>query len=99
MEIVTADLSKFGNREIQESINLLKEYLNNPLNCLSDGLTLNFNCNSGNVFLSDEDYNVGMLNNGVLEEFYNCSECGKEGFKEDFDKEVNCEYCKEIANK
>ena len=98
MDVVTADLSKFGNREIKEAIELLTEYLENPLDCLGDGLTLNFNCNSGYVFLSDEDLNVGMLNGEKLEQFFNCSECGREGFKEGFDKDSDCKYCREIAN-
>ncbi len=100
MEIVTCDLSKFGNREIQEAVALLQGYLQNPLDCLGEGLTLNFNVNSGYVFLSDEDYNVGMMNGHSFEQFFSCGECGKEGFLEEWGKENpkddTCEGCKEI---
>jgi hypothetical protein len=46
---------------------------------LGDGITLNFNLNSGYVFLSDEDYNVGVLEDKELVQFYNCPQCGFEG--------------------
>jgi len=100
MELVTADLSKFGHREIQEAVGLLQAHLGSPLDCLGDGLTLNFNASSGCVFLSDEDLNVGMLNGHYLEQFFSCSECGKEGFIEEWGtddpEDDTCEGCKEF---
>ncbi len=59
--IVTADLSKFGFREIDMAAKLLKEYAEHPPQEISDGVTLNLNMNSGKVFLSDEDYNCFLL--------------------------------------
>ena len=85
MEIVTTDLSKYGYTELIEAAELLKAYSERNAKFLGDGLTLNFNMNSGYVFLSDEDYNVGLLtDDGKLEQFFSCSNCGFEGFKEDF---------------
>ena len=98
MEVVTTDLSKFGYMELEEASKLLLAYVKQGAENLGDGLTLNFNTSSGYVFLSDEDYNVYMLNENELKQFFNCAECGNEGFKEDFDKNSDCEYCKEIAN-
>jgi hypothetical protein len=100
MEIVTADLSKFGLIEIDEAIRLLTAYREQSdrqggsLN-LGDGITLNFNSNSGYVFLSDEDYNVFMMNGDLLEEWFNCSYCGHEGFKEDMYHEPKDKDCTE----
>lgn len=96
MEITTVDLSKFRYRELDIASDLLKEYSKRNYDFLSDGLTLNFNANSGNVFLSDEEYNVGMLNNGKLEQWFNCGYCGHEGFKEDMLHEPEDFNCKEF---
>ncbi len=41
------------------------------------------NTHSGCVFLSDEDFNVAMVNGDTLEQFHSCPECGAEGFAED----------------
>jgi len=82
-EVVTADISRFGGREIQEAIELLTAYMKQDTRWLGDGLTLNFNMDSGYVFLSDEDYNVGMMNRGELEQWFSCPYCGHEGFLED----------------
>ena len=83
--IVTCDLSKFGYRELSEASELLKLYSDNPSDFLGDGITLNLNMNSGIVFLSDEDYNVAIEEDGKLEQFFNCPECGNEGTNTDYD--------------
>ena len=97
-DLVTADLSKFGSRELSEAGDLLKIYAEGGVDFLDDGITINFNPNSGYVFLSDEDYNVGMLEEGKIKQWFNCGECGEEGFKEHFQEEGldKCEGCKEI---
>ena len=77
--IVTADLSKFGYIELAEAGKLLMAYAENGADFLNDGLTLNFNTNSGYVFLTDSDCTVGMLEEGKVVKFYNCSQCGNEG--------------------
>ncbi|MEK6884479.1 MAG: hypothetical protein AABY22_32905 [Nanoarchaeota archaeon] len=82
-EIVTVDLSEFGYIELREASKLLIAYYESKQNFLGDGLMLNFNKNSGYVFLCDEDYNVGLLtDDGKLEQFFSCPNCGAEGFKE-----------------
>ena len=104
----TRDLSKFGYREMDIAADLLKKYSNGKYtdwegkNNLSDGVAVEFNPESGNVFLVDEDLNVAMKNdNGKLEMFLNCPNCRAEGFaSEDASlkpilKGQNCKNCKE----
>jgi hypothetical protein len=85
--IVTSDLSEFGYREIKMAAELLKAWVEDglPSNFYNDGVTLNFNKDSGCVFLSNSDYQVLMLNRGILEEWFTCPECGHEGFLEDME--------------
>lgn len=81
----TTDLSKFGYRELDMAADLLKALSNGEGGFLGDGLTLEFNPNSGNVFVYDEEFNTGMMNGDKFEQYYNCGECGAEGFAEDFE--------------
>lgn len=97
MNLITADLSKFGYKELKIATKLLLEYTRGAGDFLISNIVLNFNTDSGNVFLSDEDYNVGMLNGISLEQFFTCPECGNEGFKEDF-KKSKCKDCQRILN-
>jgi len=105
-EIVTCDLSKFGYREIDLAIELLKAYKEDLNTIKGEKISLCFNTNSGCVFLSDDDYNSYMINDETnkLEEWFNCPICGFEGFKKEvtdkdnhFDSEENKidEECKE----
>jgi hypothetical protein len=89
-EITTFDLSEFGNIEIEEAIKLLNAIKDTDLD-LGEGLKLCFNKNSGYVFLTNEDYRTFMINpdNDKLEEWFSCSYCGCEGFKD---------YVKDIEN-
>ena len=81
LDIVTADLSRFGYRELMIAGKLLHAYSEQPADFLGTGLTINFNTHSGYVFLSDEDYNVGMLDeDDKLKQWFSCPECGHEGF-------------------
>ena len=43
------------------------------------------NMYSGNVFLTNSEYQAAMMNDDELETFYSCPTCGHEGFKEDMD--------------
>ena len=52
---------------------------------LGDGVRVEFNPMSANVFLIDEDYNVAMMNGDDLEDWFTCPYCGHEGFKEDME--------------
>ena len=86
----TSDLSKFGFRELDMAGDLLKAYANDKYEndgdreILNEGLKIMFNLNSGEVFLTDDEYSVLILNDkGKLEAWLNCFNCGAEGFKSD----------------
>lgn len=105
--VITADFSQFGIRELIFAQGLLKAYAEEGADFLGCGLTLNFNTQSGYVFLSDDDYNVGVLDETEehIVQFYTCPQCGYEGTqhdalteKKDFD--ANEGFCsKECADK
>jgi hypothetical protein len=100
-DIVTADLSQFGHRELRLASELLSALVSQGTpDELGDGITLNFNTHSGYVFISDEDYNTAMMNGDKLETWFSCPECGHEGFKEDMahDGSAECRrYLKDIG--
>lgn len=83
--IVTADFSEFGYRELAMAAELLT--------ALSEGLCpddfdgsevkICLNRNSGCVFLTNEDYQVAMMNGDKLESFYSSPYEGREGFWEE----------------
>lgn len=84
----TQDLSEFGYRELSEAAKLLNAYVDgNKPAFLEDKIHIEFNPNSGSVFLVDEEYNVGMMNGDDLEQWFNCPECGTEGFLEEMIEE------------
>ena len=61
--VVTEDLAEFGQRELNEAKDLLTAYLENNKTHMfeDDKVRLCFNTHSGNVFLSDENYNVAVV--------------------------------------
>lgn len=79
----TTDLSQFGFRELRMAAELLTAYCNSKPDWLSDGVTVMMNTLSGNVFLTDEDFNVGMINGDELEPFLSTPYEGHEGFISD----------------
>lgn len=83
--VVTADLSKFGCREIDMAAELLQALTRASRSPTidrryMDGLTINMNINSGYVFLSDENYNCYMMNGDQLEQYLSSPYDGHEGF-------------------
>lgn len=85
-EIVTSDLAKFGQREKKMAGVLLIAMGNGlPVDFNNDEVTVMMNTNSGNVFLTNSEYQVAMMNDGKLESFYSCPECGHEGFYEEIE--------------
>lgn len=75
-------MEHFGIREIEMAADLMKAYANGeaPTNFYDDGVTVEFNPYSGNVFLTNSDYQVLMLDdNGNLYEWYFLSYAGNEG--------------------
>ena len=85
---VTTNLSEFGRREIAMASELLNQLVNRNTTELFDkyftheSTNLFFNKRSGYVFLSDEAYNVGMINpdNGMLDLYITTGYSGTEGF-------------------
>lgn len=105
MEVIS-DLSRFGFQELKEAAKLLTAYADadsKGAEFLGSGINIMFNTSSGYVFLTDSDYNVGMLNDGDLEQFFTCSDCGKEGFLEEWgkeeDKDDTCEGCADLRKR
>lgn len=95
---VTNDLTKFGYRELAIAGELLKAYGDNGSDFLYDGVQVWFNANSGYVFLSDSDFNVGVMEDGKVVQFFTCPECGYEGTQsdaiaDDHDFIMNGGYC------
>ena len=93
-----ADFKGFGYRELSEAAELLKEIGDNGISGkldLSMPVKIGFNANSGNVFLMDEDFNVVMSNDdGLLENWVNCSNCGAENWKSKLELfEDTCQEC------
>lgn len=90
IEIVTADLSRFGHRERVMAEELLKAWREQglPDDFEGDEVTLNLNMYSGYVFLSNAEYQVAMINGKTLESFYTDFETGEEGFFDELSDEV-----------
>lgn len=103
--MTTTDLSQFGRRELAEAAKLLEAWSNNkfPDDFDADGVQLMMNQNSGNVFLTNSDCQVAMLNGNDLESFYSSPYEGREGFFDDLLEEYpemhreDQEWFKEIA--
>ena len=83
--IVTADLSEFGYREIKQAQELLTAYVKqgSPSEFFDQGIRIMFNQHSGFVFLTNEEYQVLMMNGDELEMFYSLPYSGEEGFADE----------------
>lgn len=90
----------FGNIldyvNMDEIVELLAAYQKSPITL--SGIKLCHNCNSGFTFLSDENYDLWMMNGDKFEQFYACGNCGEEGFLDHFKANIPesdyCIYCK-----
>ncbi len=89
-EITTTDFSKFGSRERNMAEELLKAWREQglPDDFYNEEVTIMMNLLSGNVFLTNNDFQVAMMNGDSLESFYTDFETGEEGFKEDLTEEA-----------
>ena len=98
-EIVTSDLAEFGSRERQEVISLLTAWREQglPADFYDEEVRPMMNKNSGYVFLSNNEYQVAMMNGTKLEIWNSCPNCGAEGFDEDcsIDDNGECNECAE----
>lgn len=94
-EITTTDFSKFGSMERKELLKLLIAWNEQglPEDFEDDEVTPMMNIISGNVFLTNREYQVAMMNGDKLESCHYCSNCGHEGFAEDC--QLNDEGCNE----
>jgi hypothetical protein len=99
MNTVTTNLAEFGSREIKELRDILDAWIEKglPDDFYDEGVHPMFNMSSGNVFLTNEDFDVCMISDGVLCSFYSCPECGHEGFAEEMREGDACcvEYISE----
>lgn len=84
-KVTTTDLSDFGLRELeklQDIIEAMYEY-GLPDDFFDDEVVPMFNTYSGNVFLTNSQYQVAMLNGNRLESYYYLAYDGNEGFIEE----------------
>jgi hypothetical protein len=97
--VVTHNLSEFGSRERKMTEELLKAWREQglPDDFYDDETVVAMNKNSGNVFLTNSDYQVAMMNGDKLESFYSCPQCGHEGFLDEMEHEGNSD-CQEYLN-
>lgn len=97
-EIITSNLVEFGYRERVMLVELLNEWNRHglPYDFEENDVNFMFNKNSGHVFLTNSEYQVAMINDGKLEIWNSCANCGCEGFKEDCALNgYGCNECKE----
>ena len=85
--MITKNLNEFGSRERQMAEELLRAWRKHglPDDFYDDKVEIMMNTYSGNVFLTNSDYQVAMMNGDYLESFYTLSYNGDEGFLEDFE--------------
>ena len=83
----TSDLRDFGSRELHMGAALLQAYCNNIPDWMSDGVHLMMNRYSGYVFLTDDDFNVAMMNGDKLDAWLFTPYDGHEGFIEELTEE------------
>ena len=78
--ITTTDFSKFGYREREMAEELLKASREQgfPDDFEDDETTIMMNMYSGNVFFTNSEFQVAMMNDNKLESFYICPICGHE---------------------
>jgi hypothetical protein len=104
-EITTSDMSRFGSRERAMAEELLKAWRIQglPDDFQDDEVVITMNTHSGNVFLTNSEFQVAMMNGdlddkGKLESFYSCPQCGNEGFAEEIkDGDACCKtYLREV---
>lgn len=88
--ITTTDFSKFGYRERKLAEQLLHNWNEQglPEDFWDEEVTIMMNTHSGNVFLTNAEFQVAMMNGEKLESFYTDPETGEEGFKEELSNEA-----------
>lgn len=92
----TTNLADFGYRELELLKNLIQAKMDQgfPEDFSLRGVTVMMNQNSGNVFFTNDEYQVAMVNGDTLEMFHTCGECGQEGFASEFRlTDTGCQVC------
>ena len=95
-EITTTDLSYFSCYELGNLVDLLNAWKEQglPKDFYDNEVVPMLNRDSGNVFLTNSEYQVAMLNGSKLDIFNICPVCGCEGFPEDCKiTEEGCQEC------
>ena len=89
--MTTTNLSNFGYRELIILEELLKAMREQglPDDFYDEEVHPMMNQSSGNVFLTNSDYQVAMLNGDKLESFYFLSYHGNEGFLDELIEEYD----------
>lgn len=110
-DMLTTNLADFGRKELAETRDLLDAMLNNglPDDFDDEGVVVAFNRNSGYVFLTNDEYQVAMVDDdGKLYSWYFTPYYGHEGSYEDLlaealdgdwddDVSEDYEYLKDLA--
>lgn len=106
--ITTTDFSEFGWRERKMASELLNASINQgfPQDFEDDEVQIMMNKNSGNVFFTNSEYQVAMMNGEDLESFYSLPYGGVEGFADELldeykngniDNDEDIEYLKQLG--
>ncbi len=93
----TTNIADFGYRELKELRELIDAWMDQglPEDFERFGVHPMMNKNSGNVFLTNDEYQVAMMNGNKLESWYYCGNCGHEGFREDCQlTDEGCNECR-----
>ena len=95
--MTTTNFADFGYREREMAEELLKasRVQGFPEDFEQDEITIMMNQNSGNVFFTNSEYQVAMMNDDKLESFYSCPYCGHEGFLDEMNHEPEDKDCTE----
>lgn len=94
----TTNLADFGFRELDMLKDLIQAYKEQglPEGFFNTGVHAMMNTSSGNVFLTNEDFQVAMINGNKLESFIHCPNCGHEDFASEFKLyDDGCSECQE----
>ena len=94
----TTDLANFGHREREMAEKLLKAWREQglPQDFDNEEVTIMMNQDSGNVFLTNDEYQTAMITvGGKLKSFYNTPYEGHEGFFSELLEELDDSWHKE----
>lgn len=88
--MTTTNLANFGFRELAMAAELLTAWSKNqlPEEFDLDNVQIMMNQSSGNVFLTNENYDVVMMHDDKLQMFYSDPETGEEGFFDELSDEA-----------